>query len=205
MRHFLALPLLAVMVATPVLGATPLDGWGSYKFGMSPDAARAIPGHSFRAYSAKNLWNENKGAMGATTHPKIDGVTYDFNLYFDANSKLNGIDLGNEKKNVTLSDCGNAFLTLLGQQAKNYGGFAPVSPERKRDTSQPVPTSVEWKAEGGSRYELATLTLADEYAYAWRARKSAGVNYVEVHATWSAHPDSKTAACVIGIKYEGKK
>lgn len=205
MRHFRALPLLAVMAATPVLAATPLDGWGAYKFGLSPDAARAIPGHSFKPYAAKNLWNENKGAMGATTRPKINGVSYDFNLYFDSANQLNGIGLENEKKNVTLSDCGNAFLTLLAQQEKTYGAFAPVSPERPRDTADTVPTSVEWKQEGGSRYELATLTLADEYAYAWKARKSAGANYVEVRATWASHPDNKTAACVTGIHYAGKK
>jgi hypothetical protein len=193
------------MAATPVLAAAPLDGWGAYKFGMSPDEARAVPGHSFKSYAAKNLWNENKGAMGATTHPRINGVNYDFNLYFDANSKLNGIALENEKKNVTLSDCGNAFLALLDQQEKTYGAFSPVSPERKRDTADKIPSSVEWKQQGGSRYELATLTLADEYAYAWKARKSAGANFVEVRATWSSHPDAKTAACLTGIHFAGKK
>jgi hypothetical protein len=205
LRHFRALPLLAVLAATQVSAAVPLDGWGAYKFGMSPDAARAIPGNSFKAYAAKNLWNENKGAMGATTHPRINGVTYDLNLYFDGvTSKLNGIGLENQKKNVTLTECGLSFLALLSQQEKNYGGFAPVSPERKRSTTDPLPTSVEWKQEGASRYELATVTLADEYAYAWKARKSAGGNYVEIRATWSAHPDTKTAACLTAIQYAGK-
>ena len=200
MRSFWHLTVCAGFLATPVLAATALDGWGGYKFGMTPDAARAVKGQTFGSYSAKNIWNENKGAMGAKTHPVINGVTYDFNLYFDDASKLNGISLENEKKS-SLGDCGGTFLTLLTQQEKVYGGFNPVDAERKRDTSQSPPTSLEWKAQGASRYELATITLADEYAYAWKARKGDGYHYVEVYATWSSKPDDPAAPCVSGIRY----
>ena len=199
-RFFWLLPLCGGLLATQVLAATALDGWGAYKFGMSPDAARAIKGQTFGPYSAKNIWNENKGSMGATSHPVIDGVAYDFNLYFDDASKLNGISLANEKQS-SLADCGSGFLTLLAQQEKNYGGFNPVDPQRKRDASQTPPTSLEWKNQGGSRYELATLTLPDEYAYAWKARKGDGYHYVEVYATWSAKPDDKAAPCVSGMTF----
>jgi hypothetical protein len=138
--------------------------------------------------------------MGATTHPVINGAVYDFNLYFNDRSKLNGIGLASEKK-TALGECGQVFLTLLGSQEKTYGAFAPVNPQRKRLVSDTPPTSLEWKQEGGSRYELATLTFADEYAYAWKARKGDGVHYVEVYATWSAHPDVKTSACISGITF----
>jgi hypothetical protein len=191
------------MAATPVAAATVLDGWGGYKFGMTPDQARAIPGQKFGGYSPKNIWGESKGAMGATTHPVINGISYDFNLYFDGLSKMNGVSLANEKKNA-LSECNQAFLTLMDQQAKIYGAFAPVDPQRKRDETQTPPTSLEWKQAGNSRYELATLTFADEYAYAWKARKGDGVHYVEVYATWSAHPDVKTSPCVSGITFAFK-
>jgi hypothetical protein len=200
LRAFWVLPVCAGFLATPVLAATALDGWGAYKFGMSPDAARAIQGQTFGPYSAKNIWNENKGAMGAKTQPVINGVHYAFNLFFDDVSKLNGISLENEK-NSSLGNCGGAFLTLLAQQEKSYGGFNPVDPERKRDESQTPPTSVEWKSQDSSRYELATVTLADEYAYAWKARKGDGVHYVEIHATWSSKPDDPAAPCVSGITY----
>jgi len=199
-RFFWLLPVCAGFLATQVLAATALDGWGGYKFGMSPDAARAIKGQSFGPYSAKNIWNENKGAMGATTRPAINGVAYDFNLFFDDVSKLNGISLENEKQS-SLGDCGGGFLTLLAQQEKNYGGFNPVDPERKRDETQTPPTSLEWKSQGGSRYELATVTLPDEYAYAWKARKGDGYHYVEVYATWSSKPDDPAAPCVSGIRF----
>ena len=55
--------------------------------------------------------------------------------------------------------------------------FAPVNPERKRNDTDTPPTSLEWRVlEGGSHYEFATVTLEDEYAYVWKARKSAGAN-----------------------------
>jgi hypothetical protein len=200
LRLFWLLPACAVILASPVLAATALDGWGGYKFGMSPDAARAVPGQTFGPYSAKNIWNENKGAMGAKTEPVIDGVPYALNLFFNDTSKLNGISLEHEKKS-SLGDCGGAFLTLLAQQEKSYGGFNPVDPEHKRDQTKTPPTSLEWKAQGGSRYELATITLADEYAYAWKARKGDGYHYVEIYATWSSKPDDPAAACVSGISY----
>jgi len=199
-RLFWLLAMCAGLLATPLLAATALDGWGSYKFGMSPDAARAVPGQTFGAYSARNIWNENKGAMGATTEPVINGVHYALNLYFDDTSKLNGVSLENEKKS-SLGDCGSGFLLLLAQQEKTYGTFNPLDPERKRNESQTPPTSLEWKAQGGSRYELATITLPDEYAYAWKARKGDGVHYVEVYATWSSKPDDPAAPCISGINY----
>jgi hypothetical protein len=199
-RPFWLLPIAAVLLASPVLAAAALDGWGGYKFGMSPDAARTVPGQSFGPYSAKNIWNENKGSMGAKTQPVIDGVPYAFNLFFNDTSKLNGISLEHEKKS-SLGDCGGGFLTLLAQQEKIYGTFNPVNPERKRDASQTPPTSLEWKNQGSSRYELATLTLADEYAYAWKARKGDGYHYVEVYATWASKPDDKAAPCVSGITF----
>ena len=200
LRHFWLFAVCVGLLATPAPAATALDGWGAYKFGLSPDAARAIPGQTFGPYSSKNIWNENKGSMGATTKPVINGVAYDFNLFFDDVSKLNGISLENEKQSA-LGDCGQTFLTLLAQQEKNYGGFNPVDPVRKRDASQTPPTSLEWKAQGGSRYELATITLADEYAYAWKARKGDGYHYVQVYATWSSKPDDPAAPCVSGIRY----
>jgi hypothetical protein len=200
LRLVISLAFSVLIAATPVLAATTLDGWGAYKFGMTPDAARAVPGQSFGPYSAKNIWNENKGSMGAKTHPLINGVSYDLNLYFDDASRLNGITLESEKQS-SLGECGLAFLTLLGQQEKTYGGFAAAEPERKRLDTDTPPTSVEWKTQGASKYELATVTLPDEYAYAWKARKIAGGAYLDVYATWSAKPGDKSAACVSGLEY----
>ena len=46
------LRVFALLLATPVLAAGTIDGWSGYKFGMSPDAARAVPGRAIRALLA---------------------------------------------------------------------------------------------------------------------------------------------------------
>lgn len=197
------LVLLAALSAAPALAATPLDGWGAYKFGISPDQARAVPGQTFGPYSPKNLLNENKGAMGAKKPSQLFGQGWALNLFFDANAKMNALSLENEKK-TSLEDCQAGFLAVLGQMEKSYGGFAAVNPERARKDSDTPPTALEWKSQGASRYQLATLTLDDEYAYAWKARKTAGGNYVELSATWSSRPKDPAAPCVTDINYSGK-
>ena len=194
--------LIAGLVIGPALAATPLDGWNGYKFGMSPDAARAVPGQTFGLYSPKNFLGENKGAMGAKKNSIVYGLPWTLNLFF-ADDKMNALSLENEKKS-SLADCEKTFLTVLDALGKSYGGLAPVNPERARKDSDTPPTSLEWKTEGQSRYQLATVTLDDEYAYAWKARKNQGGNYVELATTWSAAPKTTSAPCVTDINFSGK-
>lgn len=201
-RSLMPVAVITGMLVVPALAAVPLDGWGAYKFGMSPDAARAVPGQTFGLYSPKNLLNENKGAMGARKPSMLYGFAWAFNLFF-ADDKMNALSLENEKR-ASLADCEKTFLSVLGQSEKTYGAFAPVNPERMRNESDTPPTSLEWKTQGASRYQLATLTLDDEYAYAWKARKSQGGNYVELTATWSGPPKAPSAPCVTDINFSGK-
>lgn len=198
------LPLLVLIGLTaPAFAAGALDGWNAYKFGMSPDAARAVPGQVFGPYNPKNLWNENKGAMAAKKESVLYGQGWTLNLFFDSNAKLNGIGLENERK-ASREDCEKNFLSVLSALEKTQGGLAPVNPERKRLDSDTPPTSLEWRVAGASRYQLAVVSFADEYAYAWKARKTDKGNYVELAGTWAAAPDSKSAPCVVSINYSGK-
>jgi hypothetical protein len=201
-RLFLISAIVTALLATPALCAQALDGWGAYKFGMSPDAARAVPGMTFGPYSPKNIWNENKGAMGAKKQPTLYGQPYAFNLFFDANEKLNEITLENEKKS-SQADCGKAFLTLLAQLEKPYGSFSAVNPQRKRNDSDTPPTSLEWRAQGASHYEFAAVSFVDEYAFVWKARKTMGANYVDLSAAWSAGATDPSAPCITAIDYSG--
>jgi hypothetical protein len=195
--------IFATLLVIPALGAQGLDGWSGYKFGMSPDAARAVPGMIFGPYSAKNLMDQNVGAMGAKKDAMVNGLPYVLDLFFDSAQKLNEITLDNEKK-AAQPDCEQTFLTLLAQMEKIHGGFLPVNPQRQKNASDTPPASLVWKSQGASRYQLATLSLDDETASAWKARKVVGGNYMEIATTWSGKEGSTQTPCVTAIDYRGK-
>jgi hypothetical protein len=199
----LATPALCCVVAVPAGGAQALDGWSGYKFGMSPDAARAVPGQVFGPYSPKNLMNENRGAMGAKKDATLFGLPWALDLFFDPSEKLNEITLENERKS-SRDDCEKTFLTVLAQLEKSYGGLSTVNPQRKRNDADTPPTSLEWRALGGSHYEFATVALEDEYAFVWKARKNTGGNTVVLTASWSGKPEERSSPCVTNMDYNGK-
>ena len=203
-RSLLCLAVAALLGIAPVLAAEPLDGWGGYRFGMSPDQARAVPGQIFGPYSPKNMWNENKGAMGAKKDSMLYGQPWALNLYFDAYSRMNGLSLENEKKTSTRDACEQNFLSVLAQLEKAYGALAPVNPQRKWTASDTPPTQLDWRAQGASHYQFAAVSYADEYGFAWKARKTVNGNYVDLAATWSGKPDDKANPCITDITYQGK-
>jgi hypothetical protein len=153
---------IALLGTAPVLAATPLDGWNGYKFGLSPDAARAVPGMVFGPYSAKNLMNEDKGAMAAKKDVSLYSFAWTLDLFFNAGQKLDAINLENERK-FSRQDCEKNFLTVLTQLEKSYGALTAVNPERKRNDADTPPTSLEWRMWGASRYQFATVALAAQF------------------------------------------
>jgi hypothetical protein len=198
------LGIAPVLMPPPAWAAEPLTGWGGYKFGMSPDQARAVPGQVFGPYAPRNLWNENKGAMGAKKESQLYGQSWALNLFFDAYNKLNGISLEYEKKTTSRATCEQNFLSALAETEKTYGALAAVNPERKWVATDTPPTQLEWRAQGASHYQFAAVSFAEEYGFAWKARKSQGANYVELATTWSGKPDDKANPCVVNISFQGK-
>jgi hypothetical protein len=189
--------------AAPAPAAESLDGWGGLKFGMSPDQARSVPGLSFGRFGAKNLMNQNAGAMGANKGTLINGITYTMDLFFNAYEALNEISMQNQKT-ISMADCQDRFLILLGQQEKSYGAFLPVYPEQKKNDQAELPISIEWKTSpGASRYQLATVFMPEETAYVWDARKVFGNRFVDAAAVWSAPHDDAQAVCLTELDYKG--
>ena len=195
--------LVGVAGAAPALSAPALDGWGAFKFGFSPDQARAVPGLSFGRYSAKDLLERNVGAMASKKPVAVYGVSYSLDLFFNSFQALNQISLQNEKTTIR-ADCETTFLTLLSQLEKTYGKFSPVFPEEKKNDQAQLPISVEWKASAGaSHYQLATAYLNQETAYVWNARLVQGGHFVDAATVWSAPQDDAQAVCLTEIDYQG--
>ncbi len=197
-----ALLLASLPMAKPALAAQPIDGWNGYKFGMSPDAARAVPGATFGPYSSKNLMNENVGAM-ASKKVLLNGRDYTLDLYFDASQKLDRAFLQNQI-NGSQPDCEKRFLDLVGLLEKTYGTFLAVNPQRARSEADKPPVSLVWKKAGASSYQLSTVFLDGETASAWKSRNLQGKNYMDISATWSGKPQDTRNACVTSLDFNGK-
>ena len=197
-----ALLLAPLPMVKPALAAQPIDGWNGYKFGMSPDAARAVPGATFGPYSSKNLMTENVGAMASKKVP-LNGRDYTLDLYFDASQKLDRAFLQNQI-NGSQPDCEKRFLDLVGLLEKTYGTFLAVNPQRARSEADKPPVSLVWKKAGASSYQLSTVFLDGETASAWKSRNLQGKNYMDISATWSGKPQDTRNACVTSLDFNGK-
>jgi hypothetical protein len=198
---FFALCAVLVIGAAPAFSAPALDGFGAFKFGMSPGQARAVPGQIFGAFSAKNLLEENVGSMASKKPAMVYGASYSFDLFFNSFQALREVSLQNQKITAR-ADCENTFLTLLSQLEKTYGKLSPVYPQRKKDDQAQVPISVAWTSRAGaSRYQLATVYLAQETAYVWNARVLINGRYVDAATVWSAPQNDAQADCLTEIEF----
>jgi hypothetical protein len=194
--------VVALLAAAAPAAAQTLDGWGSFKFGMSPDQARAVPGTSFGRYSSKNILNLNSGAMASKKPALVNGVPYKFDLLFNAFETLNRISLNNEKT-TGRAECETRFLTLLSNMEKSYGKFLPVYPRQKKNDQNQLPIAVDWKNSGASGYQLATVYMAEETAYVWNARFVLNNRYVDAVAAWSAAQQDSQAVCLTDLEFKG--
>ncbi len=197
-------PAMVVLAATPAFAAAPLDGWNSYTFGLSPDQARAVPGIAFGPYSAKNLQDQDVGAMSAQKPIRLNGIAFSRDLFFEPPKKLSRISLENQTRTVQ-PDCDTRFIGMLSFLEKTYGGFKPVNPQRlKKNDQDELPSTVVWKIRDGLRYQLTTVPLAGETGYVWAARKTDGKHSLDVAATWSAADGDTAVTCLVNVDFREK-
>ncbi|HWY63114.1 MAG TPA: hypothetical protein VNW15_14525 [Rhizomicrobium sp.] len=197
-----SLVIVLLASAAPARGADALNGWGDFRFGMSPEQARAVPGQAFGRFSAKNILNQNDGAMASKKPAMLYGIPYTFDLLFNAFQALNRISMWNENT-ISRAECETRFLTLVPQLEKSYGALLPVYPERKKNNQDQLPISLEWKnTAGASRYQLATVYMGGETAYVWNARKVFDRGYVDAAAVWSAPQEDSQAVCLMELDFK---
>ncbi len=198
-----SVPIISFLAGAPASAQT-LDGWQGFKFGLSPDQARKVPGFQFGRYSRKNLMDQNQGAMASTKPVIINGMGFKFDLWFNAFERLYEIALQNQKI-TTRAECEIGFISLLATQEKAYGEFKPVYTARKAREGDQMPLAIEWRKAGGpSQYQLATAYMGFETASVWNARKVYDArHYLDIAAMWSAGSKTTQAVCLTQIDYRG--
>ncbi|HUO01133.1 MAG TPA: hypothetical protein VMU31_00010 [Rhizomicrobium sp.] len=115
-----ALLLAGALSVSPATGNAPLDGWGPFRFGMTPDQAHAVPGFSWQ-HSINTPVLSMMNALPMTTEY---GPDTNVSLAFNSDKKLWRITLA-FKDIEPAPDCEKSFLDTLGRLDRKYGAFAP--------------------------------------------------------------------------------
>jgi len=121
MRAFTILAVISCLLAAsgPAIAQSKLDGWGQFKFGMTPDEARGVPGMSWKP-GAKAA---TVTAMESLPMTSEYGPDTHVALAFNPDQKLREIRLFfTDMQSAT--DCEKAFQKTLTSFGAKYGAFA---------------------------------------------------------------------------------
>src|SRR6185437_6539825 len=121
MRAFKVLAVISCLLAAsgPAIAQSKLDGWGQFKFGMTPDEARGVPGVSWKP-GAKTA---TVTAMESLPMTSEYGPDTHVALAFNPDQKLREIRLFfTDMQSAT--DCEKAFQKTLTSFGAKYGAFA---------------------------------------------------------------------------------
>ncbi|MDZ4867270.1 MAG: hypothetical protein SGI91_08130 [Alphaproteobacteria bacterium] len=132
-RH--ALFLLALVVAAPAHASDRLEGWGSYKFGMTMKEVLVLRGIK---------WTKREGLLETTTPISIGGLSYTGSMKFsEEKGRLTTVELRSVLQRSSFADCTRNFESALIELERRYGGFVPLLLRE---------ASVKWKAIGDISY-----------------------------------------------------
>jgi hypothetical protein len=120
-----------------------LEGWGTYKFGMTIGQVQKLGGHDW--YSLP-LMPGAGGAFLAARDKNIEQYGLRFTgliLLFDRDEKLFRIQLSYERGGPTLDGCRQKFEDLLRQLDAQYGPFQPFGYTSANPTAAAIKTTAE--------------------------------------------------------------
>jgi len=125
-----------------------LEGWGTYKFGMSIGQVQKLGGHDW--YSLP-LMPGAGGAFLAARDRNIEQYGLRFTgliLLFDRDEKLFRIQLDYERGGPTVDGCRQKFEDLLRQLDTQYGPFQPFGYTSANPTGAAIQTTAERSLSG---------------------------------------------------------
>ena len=113
-------------VDAPARAQNRVDGWGSFKFGMTPEQARAVPGMSWRPGGNASVPVNNSVPVIMLSLPMTSEYAPDTRvmLAFNADRKLRQIKLF-FTDTQSAADCEKAFVNGLARFDAKYGAFTP--------------------------------------------------------------------------------
>jgi hypothetical protein len=122
-------PLPAALAApSQAQAAESLNGWGPFKFGMTPDRARALPapGQAWK-YTPPYHFPMSDNVSILSSEGPVTAFGDEFvraGMSFETGKGLTSIYLHGEKK-VPAEDCEKSFQALVTNLEARYGSFVP--------------------------------------------------------------------------------
>jgi len=162
-----------------------LDGWGIYKFGMTPDEVRGLRGVPLSSPEFGEVIGTRFLVMHGMQSVSLDSRRYELSLYFTPQEqgrlRLAWIDLIDERPSGSPLQCESDFQNVLRQLEKQFGSLSPPP----HDAFNPLDASATGEEskglqDGVSRYVLKSLE--PPRGYALQAMKAAGSSTVSVEA-----------------------
>ena len=151
-RAVLAIAVIGLSVSMAAAIETTLQGWGDYKFGMTPDQIRALPGTSWS--ELKSLPDGAIHYMNALAATKIEGHDFQVGVYFDTDKKLKSISFTEIGTARPSSECERGFQDVLRTFETRYGSFSP----QLKPSDAIKPSAIEWRSLAGSTSKYYVLT-----------------------------------------------
>jgi hypothetical protein len=150
-----ALPITVIGLGLSIAPAieTTLRGWGDYRFGMTPDQTRALPGISWS--ELKSLPDGSIQYMNALAATRIEGHDFQVGVYFDQDKKLKSISFTEVGTARPSSECERAFQDLLRTFETRYGSFSP----QLKPGDAIGPSIIEWRPLPGGTSKYYVLTF----------------------------------------------
>jgi hypothetical protein len=150
-----ALPIAVIGLGLSMAAAieTTLQGWGEYRFGMTPDQTRTLPGTSWS--DLKSLPDKSIHYMNALAATRIEGHDFQAGVYFDKDKKLKSISFTEIGTTRPSSECERGFQDLLRNFETRYGSFSPQL--KPGDAIRPSIIELRPLPGGTSKYYVLTV------------------------------------------------
>ena len=110
-----------------------LEGWDKYKFGMTIEQVRAVPGIAWGETEAQEFGNETSRHLKATAPVTIGGSTYNLNIVFKPDMLIR-IDFEDKTPVKSIAACERKFTDALSELERRHGAFAATSKAGNTDT-----------------------------------------------------------------------
>ena len=187
-------PKPAQAAPKPQPPAPPPDGWDGYKFGMTPQQVRDVPGFKWDHLQKTAVLHFVIYRMDSNDPMTLDGHDYKPSLFFDEKQKLDGILLTSVEKK-TPQQCETSLQQLVQAHQKRFGDFSPKVQQRSQHGLESV-----WHGVAGthSQYSAVTMTTANGSQERFEARREfhdASDTIVDL----TAEPDQDT--CKLQIQF----